>query len=264
MKKDFYRWHITKKAIECLNNLSKQYSIPISELLFVGKPSTPTWGHPKLAIEMTRQFSVDMSMYLNDQLYEAKFGHTALPSSSDTKMIEDFSAKDAELEDTKNKLEEVSTTLAKLQKNHNAILRRRTYPPISDSGKCFYVWYNTKEIDEAYKFGITQDIDDRMKTVRTTVRAPKLVFLVKTDKNDELEKYLDSPNHEFLVCSILTIVKYTQIFFWVHYDVGYNIEILDTSGTFIEKAPGVIPDFSLQNKDDLLENNWIEDTDDTI
>ena len=115
---------------------------------------------------------------------------------------EELEAKNNELVTTKSELADEQSVRIKLERNHNKLLKKRRHHKMKD-GLCFYAWHSPAT-PTRHKIGITDIINVRLQTERTTAIDLHLDLLIYTDECKLLEDTmlarfrlnLVEPNHE--------------------------------------------------------------------
>ncbi len=101
-----------------------------------------------------------------------------------------------ELTDTKLELSKTKAALRKAQQI-GAINTKKGVPSL-DVGPCFYVVHNTRETVPSYKFGITDNINNRLRTYRCGMPCLEIVYLVNLKKPKIIEDIVKCKYEEFI------------------------------------------------------------------
>ncbi len=171
------------------------------------KYSQGTWIHPDLGLNLAQWCSPNFSAQVSKWLRELIF--TGAVELGKEKTDEEINAKYQEilkkLKETEDKLEqtenlvkaydennkELSKKFRKIKINHQAYLRHKELYRLK-TGPCVYVIDMKKMYDEEeimrYKIGQTGDITSRVSAFRTSNPFCKVIAVIYTDKNIDLEK----------------------------------------------------------------------------
>lgn len=185
---------VSLSSIEVYKGLSNKYS-------------QGTWIHPDLGLNLAQWCSPNFSAQVSKWLRELIF--TGAVELGNEKSNEEIDAKYQELikelNETKKKLEqtedlvkaydESNTQILKKYKkiylNHQAYLRHKELYKLN-SGPCVYIIDMKKTYDEEeimrYKIGQTGDITNRVSGFRTSNPFCKVLSILYTNKNIDLEK----------------------------------------------------------------------------
>lgn len=137
--------------------------------------------------------------------------------------------------------------MRKLRTSYKQIAKNRTAYKF-EVGKCVYIIKDIQRAEHYYKFGMTNNINKRLTSYRTSIPETKLLFLVFTDDNRLIEAMLKATyednlyvkNHEYIVgvkleeiinC-ILSHIKYMNLKCSVVSDIEkYNEKLLVEDST---------------------------------
>jgi hypothetical protein len=233
---DWLRLRETKNLIKTINDKSDA-GIPVSQLLEVyrgntSKYSQGTWIHPDLGLNLAQwcssDFSAQVSKWLRELIFTGKveLGNEKSNEEIDAKyqeLIKEFKQTKNKLEETEKKLEEtedlvksydqtnkeLSTKYRIVRLNHQAYLRHKELYKLN-TGPCVYIIDMKKTHDDEdsqrYKIGQTGDITSRVSGFRTSNPFCKVLMVLYTSNNIDLErsmknrydKQLQPNNSEFV------------------------------------------------------------------
>ena len=206
-------WLRLKETKEFIKTLEKKYknaetSILVSALIEVykggnNKYNQGTWIHPDLGLNLAQWCSPSFSLQVSKWLRELIFtGSVELENEkSDEKIKQEYQKIINELNETKEKLQtaehiilsqsEQSNYIEKkykrLEQNHQCYLKRRELYKLKE-GACIYL-INTEGNDTLnFKVGQTGNITDRISGFRTSSPLCKILFLMYTPLNIDIEK----------------------------------------------------------------------------
>jgi hypothetical protein len=213
---DWLRLKETKNfKTELENKLKKNDTIiPVSQLIEVYKGNTSkysqgTWVHPDLGLNLAQWCSPNFSLQVSKWLRELIFtGSVQLENEkSDEKIKEEYDKILTELNKTKDKLKNAESIIIsqenqnlylskkynKLYENHQAYLKRKELYKLKE-GPCVYLvnmlGLNDNKNDLKIKIGQTGNISDRISGFRTSSPYCKLLFVIYTNENIGLEKFM--------------------------------------------------------------------------
>jgi uncharacterized C2H2 Zn-finger protein len=239
-RKAFKNWHQNQRSQAFLEALSKVAGIPATEFIHLGTVSSATWGHPQVAINIAQWISPEFDVQVSKWIYELGVtGKVELgKEKSQVELEQEWKAKVELLEEQKRELEDTNGRLIvrasieaaekdeerkerlRITKNHNSLVKKRRYHKFED-GRCFYIWSYSHPMVWRNKIGVTDNINTRLATARTSVPDLRLEYLVFLDKNELLEsamkeKFRDSfleINHEIVnKVNVKDLVKAARAF----------------------------------------------------
>ena len=217
----FGNWFRAKKTEVFLGVLSQSIQKRIDEIVLYedhGPSNRQTWLHPQAAINLAQWISPEIDVKVSRWIYElgstgkVELGHEKPQVEIDQawmtriRELEGQVSRIPELEGQVDRLEtelkEERKQLTRVQKNHNALTKRRQYHKLK-KGSCLYIWHCLATPNRC-KIGETDDGDARLAQERTTVPDLHLDLLVYTRKAkiaetvllEHFEPNLVEPNHE--------------------------------------------------------------------
>ena len=221
---------------EFLYELSKNLNIP-EEKLYIsirGGKHPGTWVHDQVATNLAQWlsplFAVQVSVWLRELLFTGK---VELGKEKNNKELDNiYKDKILKLENNiktlSNENSQIKNMAIKLKKQHTELLKKKNYYKFK-KGFAFYIIKDDWREKEYLKFGITNDINERLQTYRTDMPECKILFLIYTENNKLIEdcikqkynKILTHQNHEYVINidisnikrEILKLLKYLNIDF---------------------------------------------------
>jgi hypothetical protein len=214
---DWFRLEMTKTYINAYISLegipSNEMHTRISELIKHEKGSIhkrATWVHQDLAINIAQWisplFNIKVSRWIRELLIAGKV------ELGKEKTSEELDQLSKELESLKVEHETLKIDHQTLEEDHKKIknryiinLRKRMHYKMK-TGPCIYLWHDGTNIAPNYKFGFTENINDRLQSERTTVPCLQLDYVVYCSNPKAVEallkerysKQLLLGNHEIL------------------------------------------------------------------
>lgn len=163
-----------------------------------------TWIHPDLGLNLAQwcspNFSAQVSKWLRELIFTGtvELGKEKTDEEISTKYQQIIKDLQEKLEQTENLVKaydennkELSKKFRKININHQAYLRHKELYRLK-TGPCVYVIDMKKMYDEEeimrYKIGQTGDITSRVSAFRTSNPFCKVIAVIYTDKNIDLEK----------------------------------------------------------------------------
>ena len=206
-----------------------------------------TWIHPDLGLNLAQwcspNFSAQVSKWLRELIFTGKveLGKEKSDEEIDAKyqqIIKDLQEKLDQTENLVNK--ELSKKFRTIHINHQAYLRHKELYKLK-MGSCVYVIDMKKMYDEEemmrFKIGQTGDITNRVSGFRTTNPFCKVIAVIYTDKNIELEKSIK---------------------------VKYEKKLLPNNSEFVSGVSKEILLQTILNLADILELNYTIETDEEL
>ena len=257
---DWLRLKETKKLQKTIEENKNKSGIPYSQIVEVYRGNnfytSGTWIHPDLGLNLAQWCSPNFSAQVSKWLRELIFtGKVELGKEKGNEEInEKYQELINELNETKKKLEttenlvkaydESNRTITKkyrqVQLNHQAYLRHKELYKLK-TGPCVYIIDMKKTYDEEetmrYKIGQTGDITSRVSGFRTSNPFCKVISVVYTDKNIDLEKSMK--------------IKYEQ-------------QLLPNNSEFVSGVSKEILKEDLFKIADILNLNYTMETDDEL
>ncbi len=178
-----------------------------------------TYVHPIIAINIAQWISPQFDVDVTKWIFELFLTGTVVLSENKTlSELDKIYQEKVELEKKYTKLgesyEQLSQDHKKLQTDHQSLVRnhekiktRKTEYKFQD-GNCFYLVRNITETDTKYKFGITNNMTQRLRTYRTISPLLYIHRVVYIEEHTTLEQYVkiafktqENPinNHEFIM-----------------------------------------------------------------
>ena len=223
--KKMYHWNRLKETQTLKNNLDTDIHIRASAKSSIeiykggnNKYSQGTWIHPDLGLNLAQwcspNFSAQVSKWLRELIFTGKveLGNEKSNEEIDAKYQELIK----ELKETKDKLEQtedlvkaydasnkdLSQKFRKVQLNHQAYLRHKELYKLK-VGPCVYIIDMKKMYDEEemmrFKIGQTGDITSRVSGFRTSNPFCKVIAILYSDNNIDLEKSMKNRYQEQLL-----------------------------------------------------------------
>lgn len=240
---DISQWKRLKGTAAFLDQLAASLQKHRNELIVYESGSNEqrsTWVHPQVAIEVARWLSPELQVRITKWVYEltstgkVELGKEKTSAEIDTvwkqkisiledeiialkdintKLIDNRQCREEEMKELKTEnvqiraeLTEEKTERTRIEKNHNALLKKRQYHKYQRD-YCFYVWKDPSPNHLNHKLGYAdKGIDKRLQDERTAFPNFKLVMLVYTMKAKFLEETMLNHfedkllelNHEFV------------------------------------------------------------------
>ena len=215
--KKIYHWNRLKETQNLKNIIDKKInestdihiriSVKTSLEVYKGgndKYSQGTWIHPDLGLNLAQwcspNFSAQVSKWLKELIFtgSVELGKEKTDEEISTKYQQIIKDLQDKLEQTENLVKaydennkELSKKFRKIHINHQAYLRHKELYKLK-TGPCVYVIDMKKMYDEEeimrYKIGQTGDITSRVSAFRTSNPFCKVIAVIYTDKNIDLEK----------------------------------------------------------------------------
>ena len=197
-----------EKKLEVTKNCDAQGRVSqLSMEVYKGntsKYSQGTWIHPDLGLNLAQwcspNFSAQVSKWLKELIFtgSVELGKEKTDEEISTKYQQIIKDLQEKLEQTENLVKaydennkELSKKFRKININHQAYLRHKELYRLK-TGPCVYVIDMKKMYDEEeimrYKIGQTGDITSRVSAFRTSNPFCKVIAVIYTDKNIDLEK----------------------------------------------------------------------------
>lgn len=171
------------------------------------KYSQGTWIHPDLGLNLAQwcspNFSAQVSKWLRELIFTGSVEHGKEKTNEEIdakyqEILKKLKETEEKLDQTENLVKAYDKENKKLSKkyrtihiNHQAYLRHKELYKLK-TGSCVYVIDMKKIYDEEetmrYKIGQTGDITSRVSGFRTSNPFCKVIAVIYTDKNIELEK----------------------------------------------------------------------------
>lgn len=253
--KEFGKWNENKSSREYINFLSGSTRIRkdvlIQEIMTGPNHLRGTWVHPKIAIYIAFWCSPAFADQVTSWVFELLTTGSVIlgkERSDDEIMKKELENIKAELErerqkqkaekakyeseindlnDKKVKLETqnntITTELTSLTRKHTILLKKRKHPQLKQTN-CFYIVRDPYWPLKRYKFGISDDINCRLKAYRTFSPETVIKFLLYLNDNKILEDAVKEnfinkllcKNHE-IVCDVELdeLIKFSStVCFW--------------------------------------------------
>ena len=199
--KKLNHWYELKSTKKFIKSLEKKY--PFSRIIEIRKGNSVrfkqgTWVHPDLGFVIAQwllpDFALNVSRWIRE-LYlsgTVQLGH----ERSSEKLLE--LQRELKLQEDKRRDVEKKYKMMLKKKNHHKF----------ESGSCFYIISNPDDTTKSFKVGITDNINNRLRSYRTSMPYVKVDFLYFTEENRLIEnamlcKYkhkLKCSNHEWICC----------------------------------------------------------------
>jgi len=195
--KRFNHWISLDTTKEFIDVLSTDTGITASQLVDIKKGNSShftqgSWIHPDLATNLAQWisplFGVRVSRWVREIILT---GSTNVQPRTNEELLK-----------LQMELQENQEKLKKLESNHKKLLHKREYHKFQ-TGSCFYI---LQADPEHYKIGVSDNLNDRLKTYRTSIPNMKVLYIMYSSKAPLLEQCLLSRyqdyrvenNHEFL------------------------------------------------------------------
>jgi len=244
------------------NKLKSDLHIHISQLIEVykgnsGRYNQGTWIHPDLGLNLAQWCSPSFSLQVSKWLRELIFtGSVELENEkSEEKIKEEYEKIFKELKEKLETAENIIISQSeqsnyiekkykRLEQNHQCYLKRRELYKLKE-GACIYL-INTEGNDKLnFKIGQSGNITDRISGFRTSSPLCKILFLMYTPLNIDIErnmkiryeKELLLNNREFisdvpLIELIDSVIKFAE-FFRTNYTIETEEELKKFNGHII-------------------------------
>ncbi len=196
---DWYRCNRTKEYLAILEKQFIKAGITTSLIdNNKGKNRHGTYVHPIVAINIAQWISPECDVSVSQWICEL-FTNGQANANNPTTL--------AEIEKLRNENLILETKYNKLVVNHEKIKTKKSQHKFKN-GNCFYLVRNISETDEKYKFGITNNITNRIRTYRTISPLLYIHRIIYLEEHSTLEKYVkiafnvvdnELNNHEFII-----------------------------------------------------------------
>jgi hypothetical protein len=221
---------------EFLDELSVDLNIPKEKLYLtiIGGKNPGTWVHRRVATHLAQwispSFCVQVSKWLDELLLTGKveLGKEKNNDELDNIYKDKILKLENNIKTLSNENSQIKNMAIKLKKQHTELLKKKNYYKFK-KGFAFYIIKDDWREKEYLKFGITNDINERLQTYRTDMPECKILFLIYTENNKLIEdcikqkynKILTHQNHEYVINidisnikrEILKLLKYLNIDF---------------------------------------------------
>jgi hypothetical protein len=218
---DWSRLESTKELIKELEELLKSDTdLPVSQLIEIKKGNSckfaqGSWIHPDLAVQLAQWISPKFAIQVSRWVRElAITGSVSVGSDKNNKQLLELQKKNIEIKEDYKKLEN----------KHNKILKKRNYYKFK-KGDSFYIISDIECGVLRNKPGVEgENIDNRLRTHRTSFPACKLEFLcysndcklIEENMLKRYEKFRKYLNHEWcyeidvkhMIESVKTIIDF--------------------------------------------------------
>lgn len=195
--KRFHNWYQLDNTKEFINALSAETGIPVSGLVDITKGGNEkelqgSWIHPDLAAHLAQWISHAFGIRVSRWIREIMLtGQTTFDAKSNDELLQLQMA-----------LQENQDKFKKLETNHKRLLYKREYHKFQN-GACLYI---IQCDNEHFKIGISDNLNERFRTYRTSIPNMKVLFIIYSSKASLLEQcllcrysdYRVENNHEFL------------------------------------------------------------------
>jgi hypothetical protein len=206
----FLDWYRYSKAKAYLAILEKQFiEAGITTPLIDNDKSQNrqgTYVHPIVGIHIAQWISPQFDVTVSRWIYELFItGHA--DTNTPTPLLE--------LEKLRNEKLILEKKYNQLVIKHEKIKSKKTQYKFKD-GNCFYLIRNISEADEKYKFGITNNLTNRIRTYRTISPLLYIHRVIYLEDHSTLEKHVkiafnveedDLNNHEFIIDVNIDIIN---------------------------------------------------------
>jgi hypothetical protein len=225
--KQFTDWYRHNKAKEYLAILEKQFIEAGITTPLIDKDRSRnrhgTYVHPIVAINIAQWISPECDVSVSQWICEL-FINGQANTNNPTSL--------QEIEKLRNEKLMLETKYNQLVINHEKIKTKKTQHKFKN-GNCFYLVRNISEADEKYKFGITNNITNRIRTYRTISPLLYIHRIIYLKEHLTLEKYVkiafnvaknDLNNHEFIIDTDIDIINQKVDYLLKLFD---NVEEID-------------------------------------
>lgn len=202
--KRFQDWSRLETSKAYFEVVESEVGIPVTQLIDSKRGNSSefdqgSWVHPDLATHLAQWispvFGVRVSRWVREVMLTGSTNFT--PKSND------------ELLKLQMELQENQEKFKRLETNHKKLLYKREYHKFQN-GSCLYI---IQTVDEHFKIGISDNLNERLKTYRTSIPNMKVLYILYSSKASLLEQCLLSRysdyrvenNHEFLNVSLLEL-----------------------------------------------------------
>lgn len=296
-EKELRDWNARKKRNLFLEEVSSTVGIPTVELLRQDKGdihNRHTWGHRRVAINIAQWISPKFENAVTGWVEELLLtGSVTLGQEKTQQELEEAQRKIFELTNINQKQQETIQNLevynVSLQRKHRALLQKRKHFRFEE-GHCFYLIQDPRIESDRCKFGITSDINLRLKQHRTTWPNLQIRYLVFIDGENEckiieggIRRYyeqkrkLETVNHEHIkgvsIDNVIARVEFLLKANCIQYKVDetiekYNeenkedIESEDDENTIITTKSGLVQ--QIESNDNTITQEVENDSDDDL
>lgn len=288
--KELNHWNSRKKRDLFLDEVSSTTGIPVVELIRQDKGdihNRQTWGHRRVAINIAQWISPKFDNAVTGWIEELLLtGSVTLGQEKTQQELEQAQRKIFELTENNRNLEIYNVSL---QRKHRALLQKRKHFTFNE-GHCFYLIQDPRISDDRCKFGITSDINLRLKQHRTSWPNLHIRYLVFIDGENEckiiegsIRRYyeqkrkLETSNHEHIkgvsIDNVIARVEFLLNATCIQYKVDetidkYNeenkeeVESDDDENTIITTKSGLVHKIESHDEPNTDENDDCDDLDD--
>lgn len=181
--KEYKRWRELKATNKLLEFMCGGCEISADQLLLKEHRGTQRliWAPVTLAVNCAHWISHELGMKVQDFFDDVK--------------VDEYETSISKLNQAHAQLSEELVRVEHLRRN---ILLKKQHKKFKTKN-CFYIisdtYHTCNEIDRAYKFGITGDINKRLQTYRTAMVSPQIFLLIFLQ---QITKYFLHSNHEHI------------------------------------------------------------------
>jgi hypothetical protein len=183
----FFYYKKLKSSAKLLIDLSTSKKIDIDKLCTVIKDGSDKgiWVHPQIAVDLAYWVSVELGGKMSTLI-------------SDVEKIDRIKLQ--------NDIREQQISIIGLKKQLNTIVKKNCDRHKFPAKTCIYVVQNPNDHLSEYKFGKTTNINNRLKTYRTSIPDVKVLLIIYTEHHDKFEdivkmqfaKELNFRSHEWI------------------------------------------------------------------
>jgi hypothetical protein len=216
---------VDKKLGSCIGATKSDTQIRASLEVHKGntlKYTQGTWIHPDLGINLAQwccaSFADQVSKWIRELIFTGtvEIGKEKSNDDINAALLQRLKEAEAQVEEQKKRAEEaenlvvaydrnhkvMETKYRRIHLNHQAYLRRKELYRLKE-GPCVYIIdmkkYHDEEEQHRYKIGQTGDITNRVSGFRTSSPFCKVIFVLYTDNNVDLEKTMKIKYEEHLL-----------------------------------------------------------------
>jgi hypothetical protein len=258
--KKMHNWLRLQETMQLENELKKQNPDKVFIDVKKGGVYQGTWIHPDLAFNLIQWCSTEFSIQVSKWLFELVFtgnvelGNEKTSKETDEKyqeLLHKLKETEQKLEETKDLVKTYDETNKELNKkyrqmhlNHQVYLRHKELYKLK-TGPCIYIIDMKKTPDDTdimrYKIGQTGDITNRVSGFRTSNPFCKVISVIYSARNIDLERSLK--------------IKYEKQLFPINSEFVTGISKETIQEDILQIAEVLNIDYTIETEDELVKFN---------
>lgn len=248
--KSFIFWKSTSRASNHISNIQLKINSNPLDMSFIENSEITYWIHPLLLPYIVLEYSPDLSLSVQNNLNLFTTSNNSVPSLHEkytfnsrsksltlsyNSLLNEINYLKQSNAFLKHKLLLKSEECKSYQSKYKSILKKREHHKFQ-KGDCFYLWYdlNNRTLNKSsihYKFGITNNINNRLQTERTI--CPNLYL--------ELLIFMDSPR----LLESLIKNKFIDHLVWKNHEYITNIDVTEFKTWIFNILPNISSNFTV-------------------